>query len=110
MTIEELIYDAEGVTFVMMANSDEYKSTKRRESPGHCRCDGFVSRVQDETTYWNAEYALEPRLLKDVFGSTNDMAIAEFMLKNGTLHGEHHKKKAEEPEPRAHDVRMGGRM
>ena len=26
--------------------------------------------------------------LKDAFGTTNDMAIAEFMLENGSLHGE----------------------
>ena len=90
----------------MMVNSDEYKKYKKGENrPAIADVLDSFHVYKYENGHTGTQSTPSNRELKDVFGSTNDMAIAEFMLKNGTLHGgEHHKKKAEEPEsdPRGH--------
>lgn len=87
----ELIYTSQDtdVTFCMMVNADEYQKFKKDSSSTAIaevfnsfdvfRFDGkgkegIMSRPS------NSE-------LKDTFGSTNDMVIAEFFLEKGSIHG-----------------------
>jgi ribosome maturation protein Sdo1 len=115
MAIEQLIYDSHAtettVTFCMMVNSDEYAKYKQDASSV------AIAEVMNSFEIFKFDHGRSgpmstpsTRELKDVFGgTTNDMAIAEFMLKNGSLHstttsGNKKKATSEEPstDPRGH--------
>ena len=106
MTIQELIYDSpEGVTFVMMVNSDEYEKYKKGEGPAIAEVVNSFPIFKYDQGHTGNQSTPSNRELKDVFGSTNDMAIAEMMLKEGKLHTAGKKNKgSDEPEtdPRGH--------
>jgi len=73
----------------MMVNSEEYQKYKKGETtiPIAEVLDSFDVFRFDGKGKEGIMSRPSSSQLKDAFGSTNDMAIAEFFLKNGEIHG-----------------------
>lgn len=91
MPVVELVYTSQDndVTFCMMVNSDEYQAYQKDSSsvPIASVFDSFDVFRFDGKGKEGIMSRPNKSLLKDTFGSTNDMAIAEFFLEKGQVHG-----------------------
>ena len=106
MPIEELIYDSDEGTFVMMVDSEAFGKYKDGDSSiPIAEIVNSFDIFRYEQGHTGEKSTPSNRELSDVFGSSNDMAVAEFMVKNGSLHSKgkpQHKAKEAETDPRGH--------
>jgi ribosome maturation protein Sdo1 len=92
MPAVELVYtssDDTPVTFCMMVNSDDYQKYSKGDTSIPIAqifnsFDVFKFEGKGKEGIMSRPSNTE---LKNTFETTNDMALAEFFLKNGTIHG-----------------------